>query len=269
MAFWTGAWNNADDTTVFWLLLNSTCKTARLSLFPAPAPFPLPLRERMEEVATRLRGGDSWESWLQLVKGLLPTMYILCSATKIGAKEERAVFQGGCCSATGHQSDCGRIWVIAFAPFVPVPSFFHLTNGLYFDPPLLWLSFFLFPPAAHLGQQLCGSWAAGPGEPTTVLHQCRKFVTTTQHSGFFAQMKYYINISKTSSFRKPYILTFFLLLLTHKLRLSESESQKGWDWKEFSKSPCPKPIETHSQLFSQPTKLQHSWKKKNIIRIYY
>lgn len=59
MVFWTGAWNNADNTTVFWLLLISTCKTARLSLFPAPAPFPLPLRGRMEEVAITLRRGTA------------------------------------------------------------------------------------------------------------------------------------------------------------------------------------------------------------------
>lgn len=177
MAFWIGAWNNADNTTVFWLLLNSTCKTARLSLFPAPGPFPLLLRGKMEEVAIRLKGGDSWESWLQLVKGLFPTMLASCSATKTRAEEKRAVFWGGCWSATGHQSDCRRIWVIAFAWFIPGPSFFHLINGIYLDPPVLWLSFFLFSPAAHLGQQLCGCLAAGPGEPTTVQEVCDHNIT--------------------------------------------------------------------------------------------
>lgn len=63
----------------------------------------------------------------------------------------RAIFQGSCCSATGQQSDCRKIWVIAFASFVPVSSFFHLINELYLDPPVLWLIILPVPSCSPPG----------------------------------------------------------------------------------------------------------------------
>lgn len=85
---------------------------------------------------------------------------------------------------------------------LPVPFFFHLINGIYLDPPgpfysscsLLQLTW---------ANSCVDAWLLALVNPP----QWRKFVTTTEPSGFFALMKYYINMSKNASLRKPYILS--------------------------------------------------------------
>lgn len=103
-------------------------------------------------------------------------MLTSCSATKTGAEKE-SIF-----SRWLLLSDWASVWLwedMSDCLCIPVPSFFHLRNGLYLDSPVLWLSFFLFPPAAHLGQQLRGCCWPWWTHPSSVQEVCDHNVTPT------------------------------------------------------------------------------------------
>lgn len=164
-------------------------------------------------------------------------MLTSCSATKTGAEEERAVFQGGCCSVTGCLSDCGRIRAIAFTPW----ALSWPTSSLAFILPVPSCS-----PPGPAAVWMLGCW---PCDPPPCLVSTGSL--WPQHNLPVSLLRWNI----TLTLAKPQVLESLIFLLSVPITVN----QEG----NYSANYSAKPVHSHWE----PTKLQHSGKNhyKNLL----